>query len=360
IKQLGFHEVDCVQVRHLDVAGRPAVYFEPLARLRRGGTADAGQPEVDPMVVPAFVPVTHVNGASGVPAGSNGTHAPAPAETAGLTAPGIDWLVTASRADAPAAPEAIPVVIPAAPATPEPPAGVPPLQLVIPPVAASEEPEPPSHDWLAPLIVEPTALVVEPLLPPLTLESAAPIEPLPPLKPLGSLSVDDKTRMIEPIPVLTLEPAAPAAEPVIAMPTLEMAPIAVPAVEVPALEMAPIAIPAVEVPALETPVAAAPVGTERAAAMPEPTTVETAAKSVTPKRVSFAEAAKELLAAPHGGAAAAGAPAAPAAQGAGAEAPADPAKPVPGLPRGLEGMTFPDGVLTRQWMEFLNQMAAAK
>jgi hypothetical protein len=34
------------------------------------------------------------------------------------------------------------------------------------------------------------------------------------------------------------------------------------------------------------------------------------------------------------------------------------AQPMPG---GFEGLQFPnDGVLTRQWMEFLNQMAAGK
>jgi len=36
IKQLGFHEVDCVEFRHLDVDGTAAVYFDILARLRRG------------------------------------------------------------------------------------------------------------------------------------------------------------------------------------------------------------------------------------------------------------------------------------------------------------------------------------
>jgi len=33
----------------------------------------------------------------------------------------------------------------------------------------------------------------------------------------------------------------------------------------------------------------------------------------------------------------------------------------PNLPQEFEGLKFPnDGVLTRQWMEFLNQMAATK
>lgn len=36
LKQLGFPEVDCVELRHLDVDGVPAVYFESIARFRRG------------------------------------------------------------------------------------------------------------------------------------------------------------------------------------------------------------------------------------------------------------------------------------------------------------------------------------
>ena len=43
-----------------------------------------------------------------------------------------------------------------------------------------------------------------------------------------------------------------------------------------------------------------------------------------------------------------------------AAAPAD-GETAPAMPQGFEGLQFPnDGVLTRQWMEFLNQMAAGK
>jgi hypothetical protein len=44
IKQLGFPEVDCVEFRHLEVDGAPAVYFDTLARLRRP-VATAPEPE---------------------------------------------------------------------------------------------------------------------------------------------------------------------------------------------------------------------------------------------------------------------------------------------------------------------------
>jgi hypothetical protein len=44
VKQLGFQEVDCVEFRHLDVDGTPAVYFENLARLRRNAATTAPTP----------------------------------------------------------------------------------------------------------------------------------------------------------------------------------------------------------------------------------------------------------------------------------------------------------------------------
>ena len=41
---------------------------------------------------------------------------------------------------------------------------------------------------------------------------------------------------------------------------------------------------------------------------------------------------------------------------------AEPTKPAaPPMPQGFEGLKFPnDGVLTRQWMEFLSQMSTTK
>jgi hypothetical protein len=41
--------------------------------------------------------------------------------------------------------------------------------------------------------------------------------------------------------------------------------------------------------------------------------------------------------------------------------PAEPPAKISGLPQEFEGLKFPnDGVLTRQWMDFLNQMATTK
>ena len=48
IKQLGFHEVDCVEFRHLDVDGTAAVYFDILARLRRGAVPTAPASDLGP------------------------------------------------------------------------------------------------------------------------------------------------------------------------------------------------------------------------------------------------------------------------------------------------------------------------
>jgi hypothetical protein len=45
IKQLGFAAVDCVEFRHLDVDGTPAMYFDSLARLRRAVVPPPVAPE---------------------------------------------------------------------------------------------------------------------------------------------------------------------------------------------------------------------------------------------------------------------------------------------------------------------------
>jgi len=55
IKQLGFPEVDCVEVRHLEIDGTATVYFETLLRLRRGGAPAAvhvAEPETPPSAPP--------------------------------------------------------------------------------------------------------------------------------------------------------------------------------------------------------------------------------------------------------------------------------------------------------------------
>jgi len=115
-------------------------------------------------------------------------------------------------------------------------------------------------------------------------------------------------------PITPDKPIAPAPKPI--------APVAKPVVAAPK-PVAPAAAPKSAVPAATTPA-------------PKP------AVAATPTAVKPA-------------AAAAPAAAAPAPQAAAAETPAQ------NLPQEFEGLKFPnDGVLTRQWMEFLNQMASSK
>jgi len=65
IKQLGFPEVDCVEFRHLEFDGVPAVYFESLLRLRRAVVpASARMVDLDSLTVPATENVITMNGAA--------------------------------------------------------------------------------------------------------------------------------------------------------------------------------------------------------------------------------------------------------------------------------------------------------
>ena len=128
---------------------------------------------------------------------------------------------------------------------------------------------------------------------------------------------------------------AKAAEALIAA-TAEL--IAVPKpVAAPAVAAEPVVEPVAEPPAT---VFAKPASTSRTfRPAPKPTAAQAPAAPVTPV-----------------------APAAPVAPAPAAAAPAAPAAPkIEGLPQEFQGLNFPnDGVLTRQWMEFLNQIAAAK
>ena len=53
IKQLGFPEVDCVEFRHLEVDGVPAVFFESILRLRRPVVTPAPAPRAETPESPA-------------------------------------------------------------------------------------------------------------------------------------------------------------------------------------------------------------------------------------------------------------------------------------------------------------------
>jgi len=325
IKQLGFPEVDCVEVRHLEFDGVAAVYFETLLRLRRG---------------PARA--IESSDAPGAPVADIASDA-RPAVTARPTTMKIQKLLSA---DAPATPRAsertFPVREPApvvsmvtrqsavtarvARPVPEPVILPEPEPLMPEPVA---EPDPVAQIIPAVVPVEPEFTVVEPTLP-----SLAAVEPEP-----AKISLRD-------LPGLSLEPIAPVAP-------SAPAPKATAAADEARVSFKDLAAALLG----ESP---APVVVEEPVLVVEPRVEETATLVVEPLVVepvaiepeAPALTVEALIASATPAAQAPVAPAAPA---------AEPAKPQMALPQEFAGLNFPnDGVLTRQWMEFLNQMSSSK
>ena len=260
IKQLGFSEVDCVEFRHLDVGGTSVVYFDTIARLRRG---------------------------------------PALAETE--PAPNADRV-------------------------PQPPRRTP--DATSPTRAVVRE----HTDNVVPLVTPPTAPRVGSVRPQKTFNGVG--------SGHGSAAA----------PVIDIAPRV-AAAPVrvdVASPRAAAATVAAAVIE-PRVEER---VEPVEVaPAPSVGEATAPTEPPMATSLPAPRTL-------------FAEIARELrgvVATEPTITAHAVEPKAhaPAAEPAAAAPPAADAAPV--VPQEFEGLTFPnDGVLTRQWMDFLNQMASSK
>jgi hypothetical protein len=478
IKQLGFPEVDCIEFRYLDVDGAPAMYFETLARLRRAPVADPPAPErvVTPAASvttgrPTSVKLQKLLG------GDRSTSAREPAQVVRMvhrTTPRAETskpVLSKVKMDGATAPRLVQELFGARPAAVESPAA----ELTAPAEAAEIEsasepvvapiltleavPEPPE-----PMSAEPTATsmaLAEPLDVPLLeperdLTPAVADEPLPVDAASADVVVSSEPLApgLAPEPELTWAPLASMeshddpreAEPVPA-PALDIEPsLALVATPAPTPEPGPAGVPqrvAAE-PVLEQP-AEAPVEADAPAITPAPAPsvfsrrpADAVAPASEPK-VSFATAAKDLLAVTTPPAPRAEAPVtvpqpsveeitrgaldelvAPAAKPAAEERttafakpggafsrpagakrpltiappPPDPqpiaagpklgaapkrtapaaAKPEPAGPaaaapeptspmptQGVEGLQFPnDGVLTRQWMEFLNQMAAGK
>ncbi|MGH7355482.1 MAG: hypothetical protein ACRELS_13020 [Candidatus Rokuibacteriota bacterium] len=303
MKQLGFPDVDCVEFRLLDVDGTPAVYFEHLARLRRTTISEADTRPVVARPAPAEPVIENV-------VALGGTQRAASARLQKLlTQANVE---SAVARPAPAR-EVAPVVSmisrtsAAAVVEAEPAARIQPAAVAV--LEAAPEPEPaPSVEVLleaSPLVeTKAEAESVDPAtgfegLP--TLEMAGPSEP-------AAVNGHAPTAVVEPVEETHVEPEI--------------------------VEPAPIAF-------REVVQVAAPKPAEPAPAVPEP------------KRVSFAEAAaKALLQQTR--------PVAPVQVEEGKPEATAEAKPA-AAPPGFEGLQFPgDGQLTRQWMEFLNQMAAAK
>lgn len=306
IKQLGFPEVDCVEVRHLEFDGVAAVYFETLLNLRRGlasgrsmepeSTRAPGDPAPQgaaPRAVGAKIPRV---GNADTPLGTaRVVEPPMPARDPG---PVVSMITRQS---------VVPVHTERQRPAPEPPA-IPDAEPIVPdPIAeavAVSGPPALGHPVAAPIVLPSlTAAGAEPVTwhkPPgrrslrSTVAAATPPESVAPEAPrafLGSLAPD--------LPGETgTTPAASAVE--------EPTPAAVPTL---ALTVEP---PAQPIAATEV---TAPLTVEALAAASSPVALATEPAQAT----------------------------------------------TPAFPQPFAGLSFPnDGVLTRQWMEFLNQMSSSK
>jgi hypothetical protein len=415
IKQLGFPEVDCVEFRYLDVDGTPAAYFETLARLRRTPATPPPPPErtaAPPSTPPAStgrptsVRLQRLLSVDRPPVMRE------PAQIVSLLPRTSPRAESQPRAPAPAASR----VEATRPRIVETPADVAPVLQVVEPEPSIVEPEPDmeaSTDTMSSsgrLPPDPLAAVEEvadPVAEALDADDEldAPTDAEDEL--VGEQEDDadgeDDDRVeeegAEPLddeigePERVIEPIG-ADEPLETVTVAELPP---PVPEIPPAVAA-------DVPPVENeerdPAAVVEPAEPPAPAEPPRSTPSVFSRD---RKVSFADAAKDLLAgsartspafpnptAPKpprtiappppdpnpiaGGklgatrvAAAAvetkPAPAAAAVEPKPAPAPAAPAPaPQPVVaPQGFEGLHFPnDGVLTRQWMEFLNQMAAGK
>jgi hypothetical protein len=466
IKQLGFPEVDCVEVRHLDVDGVATVYFEALTRIRK--LAPAPIVERAPQAsVPAPEPTRGPAGENVITMSGNGTaRAVAPrlgkptqpeatlngirAGERGGSSREIGAVVSMINRQAAAVapsvelprPEAEPVAL----RQPEP---VAPTPVVVEQKLA--EVKPVVEEWVdvediaaKPLAVEPSVpepVAAEPVvaevsvpepvvakLPAVELSAAEPVvakpavadvsvpEPVVAKLPAVELSVAEpvaakpvvaEVKVVEPVaepvaaePVVTedkprptttmrtIAPAAPAPAPLpplakpvaTSVPSMGVRPVTPKsfsdATTRPALE--PVAKPAAE-PTGERvsfkDLAQALLGGKSAEPRTEAPAETAAAPTMTMATPVVEPAVKESVVAEPKAEPVAAAPAAPAltveslaAMAAPAAAPAeqamvaDTAKQImSALPQEFEGLTFPnDGVLTRQWMDFLNQMSTTK
>jgi hypothetical protein len=377
IKQLGFPEVDCVEFRHLEFDGVATVYFESLLRLRRSRMVDTDAPTAPPSAAGSATenvitmtgasaralsvkPQKHVAPAS-PDAAANGTRAadrvtlprePGPvvsmvSRQATVPAPWVDRPRLAPEPVALREPEPMivaPVVETFIAAEPEPDvvAAALELSMVPEPVTLPKLPEAPFRPF--------TVDAVPSMAPAHVTTATAPAGERVSFKDLATALLGATTAAQETLAqVVAAAPQSNGAEPralgaVSAPIALELVvePIVAPlelVLESSRVETIETPQPLVKSPALEEIVALAaaalpvePVAPVIEAPKPPALTLETVAAMPVP-----APAARER-------------------EG------AEPAKPAaPPLPQGFEGLKFPnDGVLTRQWMEFLSQMSASK
>jgi hypothetical protein len=388
IKQLGFAEVDCVEFRHLDVSGTVAAYFDTIARLRRGGSIVPR--EADALTRRAAEPTRRAAAERPIEKVAEKVVA-LTAPTARATSVRLQKLLNNGAAE---------FAVEAQPARPtEPRAAAPVIEIASRTVtAAAPRVEPAAPRIEPPAVIEiPTPRIETPPaveIPVPQIETPAPVEiatprievprqeaSAPVIEPIAPVSLRESLQ----VPVVVTEPPAPApaAPPQAPEPRVSFAEIAkellgTMAAQAQARPEAPTVIPRPPVEemtraTLENLMAAAAVEPAPAAPVaerivepqpaPAPVVAAPAPAAASPAPAPVVAAPAPVAAAPVAPAPApAPAPVAPApAPAPAAAAPAPDAAQAPAVPQQFEGLKFPnDGVLTRQWMEFLNQVASSK
>jgi len=405
IKQLGFSEVDCVEFRHLDVSGTPAVYFDTLARLRRGSThaefqpapiaRRVSEPQMRRASEPAVAEQPLDHGDKIVPF-VTGT------SSARTTSVRLQKMLNTNGHGNGGAP-VIDIATRTAPSLPRIDMSTPCAEIAAPSVGAVRI-EAPARPMETPRIEGPALEILRPQV-----ETEAAPEELLELaqEVIEAQRADEAPSLDIAAPVVAaavpeLESSATEVEPPVAQtpePRISFAEIAneLLGALAGAAATTPAAAPAASIPAdvledkrdeskaeangaaveEEQPVAAStrkpvftapkPVAPATKPIAPVVKPVAPATKTVAPAPKPIAPAPKPVAAAPKPVAAPKAAPATTkpavaAPKPAAAEAaPSASDTPSQTLPQEFEGLKFPnDGVLTRQWMEFLNQMASSK
>lgn len=330
IKQLGFPEVDCVEFRLLDFDGVSAVYFESILRLRRTAATRSAPPPVatsaasDPATSPRAAarpapprePAAESRVSRPMGAPSPRVELPRPAEPEVLPEP--QPMAVESDVESAAAPEIEPVAT---------------LPEVVTPPKPSVGPEPVVQPGPAEPTLRPAAVEAAPSLAPPHVRTAVQGRERVSFKDLADSLLGAMTATQEALAHTDAGTKAVVAEPLV-------------------LESA------VEAPPSEPIVATLELGLEKDSepeTRPQPVVTRAAIEETVgpaaPTLESTAPPAlsSETVSPPP----AAAAPERPVAEPAQSAAPA--------VPQGFEGLKFPnDGVLTRQWMEFLSQMSTSK
>lgn len=347
IKQLGFPAVDCVEFRYLEFEGTPTVYFESLLRLRRPALATAATRAVEPEPPAPTASGSSASGDKVVTMNSGATRpgvrnprlvAPDAASTPGAADRGAAVRETgavvtmASRQAAAPTPALAERPRPAAQPTvlrdPEPLVMAEPVAaLEVDPIVASlcepdAEPEPSTASAV------PSGEPSEPAAPPLAVDTVPAVAPAHVARAAASaperVSFKDLATALLGATTETQEALANAVATATSKPSQSPAPAA----------------------AVVTPVELVLEPRAEASAVPKPapTSIELEVSTRSSDAVPVEPA--KLRVEPPASAASAVEPMKPAA---------------PAVPQGFEGLKFPnDGVLTRQWMEFLNQMSGTK